>query len=137
MKYFACFLLLGLALPVFADKPLAPEQLSGATVMDAEQAILLIQTTPNLIIIDARLSEEHAKGHIPGALNLLDTDMTEAALSRIAPDRSTPLLFYCNGERCLRSSNAAAKASTWGYRAIYWFRGGWQEWLQKELPIAR
>jgi len=137
MRYFACLLLLIMSWPVLADKPLAPLQLPGVTVVDTERAILLIQTTPALVVIDSRLSEEHGKGHIPGAVNLLDTDMTEAALSRIAPDRTTPLLFYCNGERCLRSSNAAAKAAAWGYRTVYWFRGGWQEWQQKELPVAR
>lgn len=137
MRYLACILLFSLAWPALADKPLAPLELRGATVVDAERTVLLIQATPNLIIVDTRLGEEHAKGHIPGAINLLDTDMTEAALSRLAPDRNTPLLFYCNGERCLRSSNAAAKAAAWGYRTIYWFRGGWQEWQQKELPVAR
>ncbi|MEW6647783.1 MAG: rhodanese-like domain-containing protein [Pseudomonadota bacterium] len=136
MRYLAC-LLLCLALPALADKPLAPETLPGITTVDAERAVLLIQATPQLVIIDARLGEEYAKGHIPGAVSLLDTEMSEAALSRIAPDRATPLLFYCNGERCLRSSNAAGHAATWGYRTIYWFRGGWQEWLHKELPVAR
>jgi rhodanese-related sulfurtransferase len=137
MRSLAGLLLLCLALPAIADKPLAPQTIPGAVTVDAERAVLLIQATPHLVIVDSRLSEEHAKGHIPGAINLLDTEMTEAALSRIAPDRDTPLLFYCNGERCLRSNNAAAHAVAWGYRTIYWFRGGWQEWLHKELPIAR
>lgn len=136
MRYLAC-LLLCLALPALADKPLAPDTLPGVITVDAERAVLLIQATPQLVIIDSRLGEEYAKGHIPGAVSLLDTTMSEAALSRIAPDRTTPLLFYCNGERCLRSSNAASHAATWGYRTIYWFRGGWQEWLHKELPVAR
>lgn len=136
MRYLAC-LLLCLALPALADKPLAPDTLPGVITVDAERAVLLIQATPQLVIIDSRLGEEYAKGHIPGAVSLLDTTMSEAALSRIAPDRTTPLLFYCNGERCLRSSNAATKAVGWGYRTIYWFRGGWEEWLHKELPVAR
>lgn len=137
MRYLACILLLFLAVPAFADKPLAPQTLPGIITVDAERAVLLIQATPHLVIVDSRLNEEHAKGHIPGAISMLDTEMTEASLSRVAPARDTPLLFYCNGERCLRSSNAAAHAATWGYRTIYWFRGGWQEWLQKELPVAR
>ncbi len=137
MRYATCLLLWCMTLPALADKPLAPHTLAGTTRVDAEQAVVVIQTTPHLVIIDSRLAEEHAKGHIPGAISLLDTDMSEAALSRIAPDRGTPLLFYCNGERCLRSGNAAANAAAWGYRTIYWFRGGWQEWLQKELPIGR
>lgn len=137
MRHLACVLLLCAAMPAAADKPLAPDTVPGTILVNAEQAVVAIQTTPHMVIIDARLGEEHAKGHIPGAVNLLDTDMTEAALSRVAPDRTTPLLFYCNGERCLRSSNAAVRAVSWGYGTVYWFRGGWQEWLHKELPVAR
>ncbi|PKM42184.1 MAG: rhodanese-like domain-containing protein [Gammaproteobacteria bacterium HGW-Gammaproteobacteria-1] len=137
MRYLACVLLLCAAMPAAADKPLAPDTVPGTLLVSAEQAVVTVQTTPQMVIIDSRLGEEYAKGHIPGAINLLDTDMTEAALSRIAPDRATPLLFYCNGERCLRSSNAAAQAASWGYGTVYWFRGGWQEWLRQELPVAR
>jgi rhodanese-related sulfurtransferase len=53
----------------------------------------------------------------------------------IAPDRTQALLFYCNGVRCLRSSAAIKKAVDWGYTNIFWFRGGWNEWTEKRLPI--
>lgn len=130
-------LLLCLAAPALADRPVAPSAIAGAVNVDAERVVVLVQTTPGLIVIDSRLPAEYAKGHIPGAYNLLDADMSEAALARLAPEHDIPLLFYCNGERCLRSGNAAQQALAWGYRTVYWFRGGWQEWLHKELPIER
>jgi rhodanese-related sulfurtransferase len=120
-----------------ADKPIAPEHITGATDLKAEQIIELILNTPELVIIDARKQDEFAKGHIENAISLLDTKMTEEALARHVPDKETPLLFYCNGERCLRSTHAANKAVSWGYGKVYWFRGGWVEWREKNLPIAK
>ncbi len=120
-----------------ADKPVAPELVSGTTKVTAEQLVELLKEMPELVIIDARNRDEYSKGHIEGALSLPDTDMTPERLARSVRDKETPLLFYCNGERCLRSANAAQKAVKWGYRRIYWMRGGWREWTSKALPISQ
>jgi len=122
---------------VWAEKPLAPEQLQGAIRIGAEDAAELIVNTPNLVVIDSRKDIEYSKGHIQGAISLLDTQMTLDLLSKHAPDKSAPVLFYCNGERCLRSSRAATKALEWGYETVYWFRGGWNEWVEKGMPVSR
>ena len=131
---FSIILLNGAA---WAEKPLAPEKMSGTILVGAEETVELIVNTQNLVIIDSRKEVEHLKGHIQGSVSLLDTEMTLEQLSKYAPDKSTPLLFYCNGERCLRSSRAAIKAQGWGYKLIYWFRGGWNEWVEKGMPVSR
>lgn len=123
--------------PAGAEKPVAPDEIAGTTRVTAEQVVDLATRLPNLVIIDSRYREEYAKGHIEGAVNLVGTEMTRADLARVAPGHDTPLLFYCNGERCLRSAAAARKAVEWGYRRIYWFRAGWQEWLAKHLPVSQ
>lgn len=121
---------------VGATKPVAPEEIAGTTRVTAEQVVDLATSLPDLVIIDSRYREEYAKGHIEGAVNLVGTDMTRTELARVASGPDTPLLFYCNGERCLRSAAAARKAVEWGYRRIYWFRAGWQEWQAKHLPVS-
>ena len=123
--------------PVWAEKPFAPEKLQGTVRVDAETAAELIVNTPNLLIVDSRKETEYLKGHIQGSVSLLDTEMTLEKLSKHAPDKSTPILFYCNGERCLRSSRGAKKALEWDYKLIYWFRGGWNEWVKKGMPVSR
>ena len=120
----------------FAEKPYAPDKLPGTIHVDAEEAANLIVNTPNLVVIDSRKEVEFLKGHIQGAVSLLDTEMTHEKLRKYAPDKSAPLLFYCNGERCLRSSRAAKKAMQWDYKLIYWFRGGWNEWVESGMPIS-
>ena len=122
---------------VWAEKPFAPEKLQGTIRVDAEETVELITNTTNLLIVDSRKEVEYSKGHIQGSVSLLNTEMTLEQLMKHAPDKSTPLLFYCNGPRCLRSSKAAIKAQDWGYKMIYWFRGGWNEWVEKGMPISR
>ncbi len=131
---FSLLLLSGTAL---ADKPTAPQQIEGTTKLSAEQVVELILTTPELVVIDSRKQEEYAKGHIENAISLLDTTMSEEALAELVPSKSSPVLFYCNGARCIRSTNAVTKALSWGYSNIFWFRGGWVEWREQQLPVAK
>ena len=125
------------AATAWAEKPFAPDSVTGTTRVTAETVVDLANSLPDLVIIDNRYAGEFEKGHIEGAINLLDTHMQRADVARLAARPDTPLLFYCNGERCLRSSHAAQMAVKWGYTRIYWFRGGWQEWLDKQLPVTR
>jgi rhodanese-related sulfurtransferase len=118
------------------EKPYAPESLPGATILTAEEVISLILGNPDLIVIDSRKKTEYIKGHIEGAINILNTELGLEELEFIAPDRSTMLLFYCNGVRCLRSSDSLARAVGWGYTNLFWFRGGWKEWTEKRLPVV-
>ncbi|MEI6643884.1 MAG: rhodanese-like domain-containing protein [Novosphingobium sp.] len=48
------------------------------------------------IILDARSAPAFAQGHIAGAINLPLTDFTAEALAAALPDRTRPILIYCN-----------------------------------------
>ena len=121
---------------VAGEKPYAPASLPGATILTAEEVINLILADPDLIVIDSRKKTEYIKGHIEGAINILNTELVLEDLDLIVPDRTTALLFYCNGVRCLRSSDSIARVVGWGYTNLYWFRGGWKEWTEKRLPAV-
>ncbi len=117
------------------QKPYAPESIEGVMTVSAEEAIDLIFTNHDLIVIDARKKTEYRKGHIEGALNILNTRLKREDLESISPDKSRAILFYCNGVRCLRSADSIIKAKSWGYNRLIWFRGGWKEWTEKRLPV--
>lgn len=129
------FLLLFSAGLFAAEKPYAPETLPGAVIVSAEEVVELILSRPGLVIIDSRKKSEYIKGHIEGAVYLLNTSMRREDLEARCPDKTTQIVFYCNGIRCLRSSDAIRKAMDWGYRNVFWFRGGWKEWTDKRLPV--
>ena len=117
------------------EKPYAPESIQDVVIVSAEQAIEMILSTPELLLIDSRKKTEYLKGHIEGSINILNTQLEREDLERIAPDKTKAILFYCNGIRCLRSSDSIKKARGWGYTNLIWFRGGWKEWTDKRLPV--
>jgi len=116
-------------------KPDVPEKIEGASNLTAEQVVELVLSNPELVIIDSRKKTEYVKGHIEGSINILNTQLTEYEMQKVLPDKSSHVLFYCNGSRCMRSSDATSKALSWGYSNVYWFRGGWKEWTSKKLPV--
>ena len=137
MKIFALILSVTFATILIAgEKPYAPEKMPGTTIVSAEEVIEMILANPELIVIDSRKKTEYIQGHIEGAINILNTELVLEDLEFIVPDRTTALLFYCNGVRCLRSSDSINKVVGWGYTNIFWFRGGWKEWTEKRLPVV-
>lgn len=118
------------------EKPHAPESIENVTILTAEQVIEKILADPELIVIDSRKKTEYLKGHIEGAINILNTKLKQEDLERIVPDKNREILFYCNGTRCMRSTDSIRKAKSWGYTNLTWFRGGWKEWSDKRLPMV-
>lgn len=119
------------------DETKSPEAIPNTTRVSAEQVVELANRFPNLVIVDARKAEDRqSAGWIEGSVPLPNYDTTEQSLSKAIPDKSTPVLFYCNGVKCGRSVESASKALALGYKNIYWFRGGWEEWLEKKMPIS-
>ena len=114
----------------------APDAIPGATTVTAEELIDLVNRLEALVIIDSRTRGDYAKGHIEGAVNLPDTLTTAATLAANIPSKTHPVLFYCNGVRCGRSIKAVKIALAEGYKEVYWFRGGWEEWRAKGFPIV-
>lgn len=55
-----------------------------------------LATSGKAVILDARSADAFAAGHIAGAINLPLTDFTAEALAEKLPDRSKPVLIYCN-----------------------------------------
>lgn len=112
----------------------SPVQIEGATRISAEQLITLAAERPGLVLIDSRVTANRKHGYIEGSLSLPDTDTTCSSLKEFIATKSTPVAFYCNGVKCGRSAKAVKIALNCGYRNLYWFRGGFEEWKQKNFP---
>ena len=50
-------------------------------------------------------------------------------------DPVRPLVFYCVLD-CWMSWNAVQRAATYGYRNLYWYRGGTDEWEEDGQPLV-
>ena len=124
--------------PVAAgDKIVSPETIPGATKVDAEGVIGLVEKIPDLIIIDARIRQDRVQGYIEGSISLPDVETTCEKLIKVIPQKSSSVLFYCNGPKCGRSVHSLLKALSCGYHTVYWFRGGFEEWKNKNYPFLK
>jgi rhodanese-related sulfurtransferase len=125
-------LLILFAANVFADA--APAKVPGAATIDAQMAKMLLDK--GIVFVDARDDAHFKEGHIPGAkhLSVKDEGFTEANLSKIVA-KDKPVVFYCTGNTCLASSEAAQKAVAWGWTTVYYFRGGLTQWKTSGLPV--
>jgi rhodanese-related sulfurtransferase len=135
-SFFTAFLIFA-AFIVNAQAIDAPESVSGTTRIGAEDLIDLVDEEDDLIIIDSRILKDRKGGFIEGSISLPDIETTPAALAEIIPTKSTPVIFFCNGEKCGRSVVASKIAVSEGYTKVYWFRGGWEEWVNKNLPVSK
>lgn len=103
----------------------------GGTIMwkqiNMEEAMELMKTGENYIILDVRRADEFASGHIPGAVNLANEVIGEddAAVEAVLPDRDQLILVYCRSGN--RSKQASQKLADMGYTNVVEF-GGIQDW---------
>ena len=114
-----------------------PVRIEGVTNVDAEGLIEKVMNTPELVLIDSRITADRKEGYIEGSICLPDIDTTCDSLEIIAPDRNTPVMFYCNGIKCGRSAKAAQIAIDCGYTDVYLFRKGMEEWQEKQYPLVQ
>lgn len=87
--------------------------------------------------IDARMPEEYKEGHIKGAINIpFDGDESyRKILENFSKDEI--LVTYCDGTDCELSILLGDELFEKGFKKVYIFFGGWNEWLAKDYPISR
>jgi rhodanese-related sulfurtransferase len=115
----------------------SPDSIPGTTKVDAEGVLELAEKNPELVIVDARIRQDRLQGYIEGSISLPDVDTSCESLARVIPRKSTPILFYCNGPKCGRSVHSSRKALGCGYASVYWYRGGFEEWKNKNYPYLK
>lgn len=111
----------------------SPESVEGATTTSVDQAKSLFDK--GVKFIDVRNPRLYAKKHIPGAHHLdFKNVFTEQTLASVA-ERDEPVVIYCSGVKCSRSSRASAMAASWGFSQVHYFRGGIVDWNNAGYPV--
>lgn len=88
----------------------------------------------NTLFIDAREPEDYRLAHIKNAINLpMDHfDDYKSMLEKI--DKDQPIVTYCAGTDCDLSIVLSNVLYDMGYKKLYIFFGGWNEWLNAKYP---
>ena len=79
--------------------------------------------------VDARVPADFALGHLPGAVSLpIYSGLVECNTVVNTIPLEYRVIVYCQSEECAWAEVIGADLSLRGYRRVYIFRGGWNEW---------
>ena len=123
MEKIAIPVLLVLALVLTGVTNFAPKT-TGYRQVTTEEAVNIMQTEENYVILDVRTAQEFASGHIPGAA-LLPNETIGTEDIPLLPDKDQLILVHCRSGN--RSKQAAEKLAQLGYTNIVEF-GGINSW---------
>ena len=106
------------------------EEQTGYIDVTAIEAKELIDTKPDLIIID--VSPNYDNGHIPGAINYYIGDGSlDNAISSL--DKNKEYLVYCHVDSA--SIGGANKLVDAGFNMVYRLEGNYQAWVDAGYSI--
>jgi ABC-type phosphate/phosphonate transport system substrate-binding protein/rhodanese-related sulfurtransferase len=120
-----------------------PRMLEGVKIVSAEEVAELMKK--GVPMFDTRSEEEYRDRHVRGAKWLpygeksakevgFDAQRDQFDLSGLA-DKQGPVIFACNGAECWKSYKSCVSARAEGFTQVYWFRGGFPEWVAKGYPV--
>ncbi|TFH87471.1 rhodanese-like domain-containing protein [Billgrantia azerbaijanica] len=86
------------------------------------------------LLVDTLPADSFAKGHLPGAINIVSDDILEEGPRRL-PDKQATIVVYCASKDCKRAGKAAERLARLGYTEVYHYVGGKRAWQADGLPL--
>ncbi|MCX7896935.1 MAG: rhodanese-like domain-containing protein [Rhodocyclaceae bacterium] len=84
------------------------------------------------LLVDSRpAARRYDIGHIPGAINIPDTQFEKLAPQLLPADKNALIIFYCQGFDCDLSHKSAFKAEAMGYTNVKVYAAGIPDWEAK------
>lgn len=85
------------------------------------------------------LTKEYYKpeANIPGSSWIPVDTLTEKLATQKAPSKDSTIVVYCGGTKCPSSKQAAEKLAAIGYRNVFAYEGGLQDWTEAGLPLVK
>ena len=96
-------------------------ELAMDRVPQVDAATVVHRLAQGTVVIDVRDAQAHEAAHIPGSVNI-ERDALAQRIAALVPDRSTPILCYCNGGS--RGPLAALALQELGYGNVGAIAGG-------------
>ncbi len=106
----------------------------GVEVVSVKQAKALYDDAA--LFFDARSPRHYATERIKGAHPVtFDASKAEYIALHLPADRDKELLFYCYGESCAASYEAALAVREKGYTKVFWLLNGFPQWKKLNYPV--
>jgi len=97
---------------------------------------LVDQGSANFALIDSRPLPRFQQGTIPGAINV-PYPAWDKVVDRLPKDKSTQLIFFCQGVTCQMSPLSQRKAIALGYTNTKVYHEGVPEWETRDYLVTR
>lgn len=85
-------------------------------------------------VVDALPASYYHQQHLPGAVNLVESDVADHAAS-VLPDKSASIVTYCSNAACGNSQAVANRLVKLGYTSVRKYREGIQDWVEAGLVV--
>lgn len=118
------------------EKKLLEEEVvafSAPKAIKLEQAYSLFNK--GILFIDARDEADYLAGHITNAINIPFDDFDNHKQKLESISKNKPVVIYCAGTECDLSILLGNLLFDEGYKQVYIFFGGWNEWLDANYPV--
>ena len=99
---------------------------------DVHHAMSVDPSGPDFVLLDVRSPELFAKGHVPGAINLLHGKIIESKLRDWPSD--TLFVTYCAGPHCNGAARGALRLAELG-RPVKIMVGGVTGWIDEGFDL--
>lgn len=89
-----------------------------------------------VVLVDALPVSYYDQAHLPGAINLVESDV-DALASSLLPDKDAAIVTYCSNAACGNSQAVANRLERLGYTNVRKYREGIQDWAEAGNAIEQ
>ena len=92
-----------------------------------------LEEESDLVLIEVLAEREYRRKHIKGAINIPFKQIAHVARDRFDPEQ--PIVVYCADRKCQASPIAAEKLEESGFRNVWEYPGGKEDWRRAGYPM--
>jgi rhodanese-related sulfurtransferase len=89
----------------------------------------------DLAVVEVLPEANYRKFHLPGAINVPLRDDFDERIQQAIPEKTQPVVVYCQSTECDASPKAAKRMDELGYQEVYDYEPGKADWEAAGLPI--
>ncbi len=106
------------------------------TISRSELKNKLSNKSKNVHLIEVLPTESFQDYHLPGAVNIpLRSANFAAEVQDEVPNKNDEIVVYCGNKQCDASPTAAKKIEELGYKNVYDYEDGKEDWKSAGLPV--
>jgi rhodanese-related sulfurtransferase len=104
-----------------------------AATITREELKQKIDAMEDFVLIDVLSRESYQREHLPGAISIPLSDITQDAVAGIPSDKK--IVVYCGSFECMASPTAAKKLDEMGFSNVIDYEGGIADWKEAGYPV--